>query len=113
VTLDGKPLATGSITFNPVAAGPSAGGIIAAGRYAIAKGEGPSPGPYMVYIHSLERTGRKIQDSDGPPGSTVDEMRSLVPARYNIRTELKAEVKKEGQNQFDFQLSTAKGGAQP
>jgi hypothetical protein len=34
-----------------------------------------------------------------------------VPTRYNLKSELKAEVQKEGQNRFDFALSTGKGGA--
>jgi hypothetical protein len=110
VTLDGKPLATGSITFNPTGPGPSAGGMITDGRYAIAAPEGPSPGPHLVSVFSLAKTGRKIPDSDGPRGSTVDEMTNLVPERYNLRTELKAVVEKEGPNQFDFELTSAKGG---
>jgi hypothetical protein len=113
VTLDGKPLPDGSITFNPTGTGPSAGGSIADGRYSISRSEGPSPGPHQVYVYSLEKTGRKIPDADGPPGSTVDEMKSRVPERYNIRSELKAEVQKEGENRFNFELSTTKGGTEP
>jgi hypothetical protein len=110
VTLDGKPLPTGSITFNPDGPGPSAGGTVTDGRYAIARPDGPAPGRYKVYVHSLARTGRKIPDSDGPRGSTVDEMKNIVPERYNLRTELEAQVQKEGENRFDFELTTKERG---
>jgi hypothetical protein len=121
VTLDGKPLADGSITFSPTGDGPSAGGTITGGRYAIAQAEGPAPGSYKVVIQAMQPTGKKLPDSDHP-GKTVDEMTNVVPEAYNARTELTAEVKKGGPNTFNFPLSSkarasagggGKGGAFP
>jgi hypothetical protein len=109
VTLDGKPLDHGDITLNPIEAGPSAGGTITDGVFTIARFAGPSAGKYRVMIMAIRPTGRRVRDADGPPGSTVAELANVIPARYNTRTELEVDVKREGPNQYTFELtSTAK-----
>jgi len=53
VTLDGKPLTTGVVNFNPAATGPSAyANISAEGRYALQTGAaaGLEPGSYKVTV---------------------------------------------------------------
>ena len=105
VTLDGKPMA-GAITFLPAGNGKSAGGKIADGTYSIARSEGPSPGSYRVEIVSVQPTGRMILDRDGPPGSTTEERKNVVSERYNLRSDLRAEVKKDGPNTFDFEITS-------
>jgi hypothetical protein len=106
VTLDKKPLTQGSITFTPLADGPSAGGMIDQGRYSIARADGPAPGSYRVTIVAMQPTGRKLPDPEGPPGSLAEELQNIVPPRYNTKSELKVEVK-EGGNTFDFDLERA------
>jgi hypothetical protein len=103
VTLDKKPLTQGSITFIPLADGPSAGGTINQGRYSIARADGPAPGSYRVTIVAMQPTGRKLPDPEGPPGSLAEELQNIVPPRYNTKSELKAEVK-AGANTLDFDL---------
>jgi hypothetical protein len=106
VTLDGQPLPDGAISFLPVSGenGVAAGGAIAAGRYLIKAGGGPTPGEYRVEILRMEPTGEKQPDSLGD-GET-DVLRNAIPARYNETSELRATVTAEGPNQFDFSLST-------
>ena len=103
VMLDKKPLTQGSITFTPLADGPSAGGTIDQGRYSVARAEGPAQGPYRVTIVAMRPTGRKLPDPEGPPGSLAEELQNVVPSRYNTRSELTVEVKAGG-NTFDFDL---------
>ena len=52
VTLGGKPLSSGVVTFNPVTAGASAYAAIAGGRYALQTGAeaGLEPGEYVVTV---------------------------------------------------------------
>jgi hypothetical protein len=104
VTLDGKPLDHGEITLSPIEQGPSAGGTIAAGAFAIDQSGGPALGKYRAMIVSIRPTGRRVRDADGPPGSTVDEMANTIPDRYNTRTELEIEVKNQAPNRFTFDL---------
>jgi hypothetical protein len=105
ITLDGKPLA-GDVTFIPIGNGTSAGGTIADGAFSIARTAGPSPGLYRVEISSVQPTGRSIPDRDGPPGSTTEERKNVVPGRYNVNSQLRAEVKKDGPNTFSFEIKS-------
>jgi hypothetical protein len=108
-SLDGKPLDGAQITLIPIQAGPTAGGDIAQGVFAINRSEGPSAGKYRVMIVAIRPTGRQVRDADGPPGSKVAEMANVIPERYNTKTELEIEVKSQGPNTFTFELvSTSK-----
>ncbi len=107
VMLDGKPLPDGSILFSPMETGPSAGGVVVGGKFSIPRSDGPAPGSYRVEIISVQPTGKKIPDLDGPPGSLVEEKTNVVPRYYNTQSELRAEVKPNGSNAFEFQLRSA------
>lgn len=107
VTLDGKPLPDGTITFVPLVSGPAAHTTIADGAYTIARSEGPAPGSYRVEISKSEPTGRQVPDYEYP-GKTVAETRNVVPERYNVNSELKVEIKENDQQTFDFSLALKK-----
>jgi hypothetical protein len=105
VTIDGTPLDEGLITFVPSGfEGPPAGAPIKDGAYAIARQDGPIAGLHMVSVYSRMPTGKKTPD---PEDRTVliEERVETIPAKYNVKTELKADVKKEGENRFDFDLT--------
>ena len=104
VTLDGNPLADGSITFIPTGEGVTAGGKIADGQYEIPRSDGPVPGSHQVRINASEPTGETIIDPAGD--IEVPQMRSLIPPKYNVQSELTAEVTADGPNRFDFELSS-------
>ena len=65
MTLDGKPLADGSITFIPAGKGISAGGKIVDSHYELSSKDGLVPGTYQVRINASESTGRTIVDPAG------------------------------------------------
>jgi hypothetical protein len=110
VTLDGSPLETGLITFTPEDLKlPAAGTVIKDGSYSMGRSDGPCPGPNKVTISSRKPTGKKLK-SDDFPGTTVDEMREIIPPQYNSDSRLGVEVKKAGENRFDFELSSGVGG---
>jgi len=103
VTLKGKPLEQGSVTFLSTSSGSSAGARIESGRFDIPRQRGPSPGVYRVEIVAYQETGRKIPDPDRP-GEMMDEAVQLVPERYNSESELQVDLSKDGPNQFEFAL---------
>jgi hypothetical protein len=108
IKLDGAPLKSGMITFDPlnVPTNPvTVGAPIADGAYSIAKGEGATPGTYRVTIRS-GGAGDAVPVDNAPGGTPKARAKEPVPAKYNEKTELKAEVKADGPNQFDFNLST-------
>jgi hypothetical protein len=107
VTLGGKPLTGGTITFVPLGSGPAAHGTITDGSYAISRAQGPGPGSYRVEISRTQPTGRRIPDTEYP-GKTVEETRNGVPDRYNLNSTLRAEVKGGSDQTFDFALEAGK-----
>jgi hypothetical protein len=101
VTLDGKPIEQGAITFFPAPGnkGPSAGGTITNGRYDVASAKGVAIGANKVMISSVQPTGRKIPSA----GTNYDERLEAVPAKYNNETTLTCDVQ-PGKNEFNFEL---------
>jgi hypothetical protein len=107
VTLGGKPMTGGTITFVPLASGPAAYGTITDGQYTIARREGPGPGSYRVEISRIQSTGRRVPDSEYP-GKTVEETKNAVPRHYNLNSTLRVDVKGDHDQTFDFTLEAAK-----
>ena len=108
VTLDGAPLPEGEILFRPGAStsGPTAAGLIEEGRYSIDEAHGPVSGSYAVVITASRKTGRKVQ-SEMRGTATTDQYEQYLPARYNDRTELSAQVD-DDRDDLNFQLTTAR-----
>lgn len=108
ITLDGKPLAIGVISFVPTGEtkGPTAGSTIVDGRYQIIADKGVVVGANRISISSKQKTGFKI-NRFGPPGSStagmVDELADVVPSQYNVKTTLVRDIK-SGTNEFNFEL---------
>jgi len=107
VTLDGKPLERGTISFQPASASPTSGMVsIVGGSYSMPKAYGLVPGSYKVSISSSEGSGPSEKLGD-VPGKTPPPPKELIPARYNSDTTLTAEVKPGKSNSFDFDLTSA------
>ena len=107
MTLDGEPLTEGQIRFVPKrgTGGPSAGGPVREGRYAVARDGGPFAGEFRVEITATRETGEILNHPDeGPVPLTAQ----YLPERYNSRSELTATVKAGEKNSFDFSLTSEK-----
>jgi hypothetical protein len=106
VMLDGKPLPAGSIAFRPQrgAMGPSAGGDIVDGHFAITPAAGVMSGKFRVEITASRKTGRKVKDAI--LGKMVDEYEQYIPPRYNDQSELTADMRADGPNRFEFVLKS-------
>jgi hypothetical protein len=101
VTLDGLPIAAGSIRLVPAdGKGPTAGGGITAGRYRVETTEGPK----KVWVNFAQKDGTKVLDPEAMgSGRMIDRYVESVPGRYNTETELEITIK-PGLNTHDFTL---------
>ena len=104
VRLDNVPLTTGSIAWIPMDGTPGPGGgagINSDGTYVIKRGL--RPGKYLVEIRSSITLNRKVRNPT-IPADLVDEEVSVIPERYNTRSELTREVG-PGSTVVDFDLT--------
>lgn len=95
VTLDGQPLSGAQVQFAPPTGRPSTGETDASGSYNL-RFTADEPGA-IVGSHTV-RINTAVDGRDDP--ST-----ERVPARYNSKTELTAQVE-EGKNEIDFDLQS-------
>jgi hypothetical protein len=101
VTLDGKPLAAGEIRFVPAdGQSATAGATIYEGQFTAAV----PPGEKKVQISAPKVTGKKKM-YDTPDSPTVDTVQELLPARYNVQTELTITVG-NGTQEEKFELTS-------
>jgi len=102
VSYDGKPVQAGAIAFlsSDAKSGGSGGAPIIDGKYHVPVKEGLKPGTYKVEIHWAKPTGKKFKSESG---DTLDMTEEGLPEKYNLKSELKAEVK-PGPNPVDFHL---------
>lgn len=105
VTMDGAPLASVQVVFSPESGRPSTGLTDAAGKYTltyIRDIKGAVPGKHSVRIESVPAV-----PSD-PEAATKDvpaSHKETIPAKYNVKSTLTAEVK-PGENVIDFPLES-------
>ena len=105
VKLDGQPLADGMITFIPAGIeGPPVGAPIEAGAFSVPTRDGPIPGSHRVEVYRRKPTGRTTQDPSDPT-MPIEEQYETIPDRYNVKSELKADVVAGGDNSFMFDLT--------
>ena len=106
VSLDGKPLEKGQISFRPQqgTASPSAGGNIAGGKFSIAPERGLLPGKFRVEITASRPTGEKAVAPITGKMVTIEEQ--YLPAKYNEQSQLEASVGSGGPNRFEFAITS-------
>ena len=106
VTLDGEPLASGLIQFEPFEGdGLTSGAVIEAGRYEIPGRRGLPPGRYRVRIQAMTEAPPPVPG--GAPGEVfLPPGKDLIPARYNAASELSVEIVPAGDSRQDFQLKS-------
>ena len=99
VKYDGKEIAEGDIIFQSTdkTAGPD-GAKIVGGKYTIQAREGKN----MVEI----RATRTVPGKKGPMGE--DWVEEFIPAEYNEKTTLTADVKSSGNSNVNFELNSPK-----
>jgi hypothetical protein len=102
VTVDGKPLERGKIDFLAVEdKGPTAAAVIKDGKYECEA----MPGKKNVRITGGKVVGQHRYTPDNPASPMVEEVKSLIPDRYNAETPLSCEIE-YGKSLYDFPLQT-------
>ena len=110
ITLDGKPLGGIAVVFQPENGRPARGMTDAEGKYEltyIRQTKGAKIGPNRVEIapsedgEAAESENTEDENKSAPKRSKSG--KPTIPARYNVRSELKVDVK-AGNNTFDFKL---------
>jgi hypothetical protein len=101
ITLDGTPLDGGNISFVPRDADQRQAGwsVVTGGKYAIPPTAGLGTGAFRVEVRAARATGEKSPDPD------VTATKEVVPAAYNARSELTADIK-PGPNVVNFDLKS-------
>ena len=90
VSYDGKPLANGTIQFQPASAaeGMAAGGMVVDGRFDVPREEGPVPGNYKVQIDSIDETVTvTVPEQPASPGRTCCPASSRSPPQEDDEEE--------------------------
>ena len=102
VTLDGEPIAEGSINFRPIdgTVGPSGGAKVVAGEFFVPADKGLMVGTYQVSVLCMRETGRTIQDPQMGP------IPELVPVQF-AQLPPKATVV-EGDNEYQCDLTSVR-----
>ena len=111
VTLDGSPLSQGSIIFVPKdpAKAEAAMGKVVDGKYAFDRAEGPLPGAYLVQINAVEGESEPVSAAEALENAekpTKSAPKNKVAAKFNLKSELTAEVKADGPTTFDFAVTS-------
>lgn len=105
VTMDGSPLAGVSVTFSPDSGRPATGKTDVAGNYEliyIRNTPGCKLGHNTVIISNSGEEDEMEQEGDDPV-VTANSDENEIPAKYNNKTTLEAEVQ-PGENTFNFDL---------
>jgi hypothetical protein len=103
VTLDGQPLKSGVIRFVPSdGQTATADSIITDGKFNVSV----PPGDKKVSISAPKVTGKQ-RVYETPDSPTVDIVQELLPAKYNVQSDLTLKVD-AGSQQKDFDLKSGK-----
>jgi hypothetical protein len=108
ITVDGQPIDEGMISLEPAdGLGPTTGGLIKEGKYALTGIAAATPGKKIVRIVGLRQTGKMIPA--GPPapkGSMIPELIQCVPSQYNDKSGLQVDITPGKANTHNFQLDS-------
>jgi hypothetical protein len=113
VAVDGKPLDSGLITFQPDGSeATQSGASVVQGKYTIPRDQGLVPGKYTVTITAAGNTPEKQVDTltnNNMPGMPPLPAKEVIPSSYNSQSLLSAQVKAGSKNEFNFNLTAAQG----
>lgn len=99
VTMDGQPVPNAVLTFQPEHARPSYGRTNEEGQYELIYTD-DNPGATIG-----KHTVRITTAAEGDPDQGQEAQKETIPAKYNVQTELTANVE-AGDNVIDFQLES-------
>jgi hypothetical protein len=103
VSFQGTPLANGVIELVSADGAQQTGATITKGDFSVPANKGLPPGKYTVRITATQES---IAAPTGPPGpeGMTQKAKDLIPAEYNVKSTLTAEVSSGKRNHFVFDL---------
>ena len=104
VTLGNVPVKQGSVRLIPTGGGPTSGGDIVDGKFAIPADKGVLAGTFRVQITARRPSGKMHVDEI--TGREFEVPEQYIPARYNKRSELEMDVTESGDNHFEYHLES-------
>ncbi|WP_145177826.1 carboxypeptidase regulatory-like domain-containing protein [Gimesia aquarii] len=107
ITFDGAPLARATVTFLPDSGRRAIATTDAEGKYEliyIRDTPGCKIGHNKVAITTLTEGEDEVEQEGDDAQVEVESVKEKIPAKYNTKTELEADVK-AGENTFDFNLT--------
>jgi hypothetical protein len=110
VIVDGAPVQSGSISFQPTEGqASSSGAVITNGKYTVPRETGLLAGNYRVAI-SAPMPGTVDKGIEHAlPGEAPPLAKDLIPPEWNSASAHFIDVKKGGSNSFPFEISTKAG----
>jgi len=106
VTLNGKPLPSGTIRF--MAIDPNGTNVLADvkdGEYSLPETKGPTKGKYRVEFSVLSATKVRVPNDDAP-GQFMEIAPETLPPRYNRTSQITVDYDPANPQSHDFQLTT-------
>ncbi len=108
VTLEGQPLKEGVIAFVPLEGQDTQSGApVENGSYSVPRAGGLKPGKYLVQLTAGDGKTPHDEEAAAPGGSANIVSFDRIPDDWNVRSTQKVEVKKDGDNKFDFHVPKA------
>ncbi len=106
VTLDGKPLEKGYVSFRPQQGtkSPSGGANVVNGEFSIDPERGLLPGKFRVEITASRPTGRQIPDR--LTGKMMPFEEQYIPAKYNNESKLETEIGADEPRRLEFAITS-------
>lgn len=100
VTVNGQPASNLLIAFVPEGnvKGPRSSALVTDGKYSLDEASGPLVGPMRVEITTA------LEEDEPRDGKVKSFTLERIPAQYNVNSQLKAPIKADGPNTFDFSL---------
>ena len=111
VSLDGKPVEQGTITFDSIDGSPPAQAQIQDGRYDLPAESGPvAERTYKIRINAPVKTGKTVPNVMPNGGPTMDVLEESIPAAFHAKSTIEKTISPDSsRNEFSFQLK--KSGA--
>ena len=104
VKYKGEPVKAGTITFRSIDGLNNGAGNILNGDYDIPAASGLPVGKYQVTISYPDPKAAAAPAGGEMPGDSSAVPKDLLPAKYNTKSELSAEIKAEDRNDVSFDL---------
>ncbi|WP_165069689.1 hypothetical protein [Paludisphaera rhizosphaerae] len=109
VSLDGKPVEQGTITFDSIDGSAPAQAEIKDGRYDLPAASGPvSEKTYKIRINAPVKTGKTVPNVMPTGGPTMDVLAESIPEKFHAKSSIQKTISPDAsKNEFSFKLTKA------